>query len=60
MLYIAIHTTRLPRSSYDQAKDVFVEIYPPFAPAGGMDGFLRDRWLSWGEAEGIGAVGVAP
>ncbi len=60
MLYIAMHTTRLPRSSYDQAKDVFVEIYPPFAPAGGMDGFLRDRWLSWGEAEGAGTVGVAP
>ena len=60
ILYLAVHTDLLPRSSYDLAKNLFIQIYPPFAPAGGMDGFLRERWLSWAASEGAGAVRVAP
>ncbi len=50
MLYLATHTDRLSRSSFEQAKAAFLLMYPRFSPAGGMHGFLQDRWLRWAEA----------
>jgi predicted protein tyrosine phosphatase len=46
MLYLGTHTDRLSRGSFEQALTSFREVYPPFAPAGGVLGFLRGRWTS--------------
>jgi hypothetical protein len=48
MLYLGTHTEFLPRSSFDLAFETFRMKYPPFAPAGGVLGFLRNRWTRWG------------
>jgi predicted protein tyrosine phosphatase len=47
MLYLATHTERLSRDSFEQAFTSFREMYPPFSPAGGVLGFLRKRWKLW-------------
>lgn len=47
MLYLATHTERLPKASFEQAIRLFLQMYPPFAPAGGVYGFLQSRWASW-------------
>src|SRR5665213_780957 len=44
MLYLATHTDRLPRGSFEQDFAAFREIYPPVSPAAGVLGFLRSRW----------------
>ena len=51
MLYMGNYTDRLPKASFDEAFRQFCQIYPPFAPKGGVYGFLRNRWKLWsGEA----------
>jgi hypothetical protein len=47
MLYLAIYTERLSRTSFERDFATFREIYPPFAPAHGVVGYLRARWLSF-------------
>jgi hypothetical protein len=47
MLYLGTHTEVLPRSSFDLAVEAFRKKYPPFAPAGGVFEFLRNRWTKW-------------
>jgi len=47
MLYLATHTERLPRSSFERAFAAFREMYPPFSPAAGVLAFLRARWILW-------------
>lgn len=47
MLYLATYTERLPKASFEEATRLFIQMYPPFAPAGGVYGFLRNRWVSW-------------
>lgn len=44
MLYLGVHTDRLPLESFEAAKLAFLEIYPSFAPAGGTQGYLQRRW----------------
>lgn len=34
----------LRKMSYDDAAEAFRGIYPPFAPAGGMEGYARVHW----------------
>ena len=34
----------LRKMSYDDAAEAFRGIYPPFAPAGGMEGYARAHW----------------
>ena len=46
MLYLGTHTDRLSRGSFEQAFTSFRKVYPPFAPALGVLGFLRERWTS--------------
>jgi hypothetical protein len=51
MLYMGNYTNRLPKASFDEAFCQFCQIYPPFAPKGGVYGYLRNRWKLWsGEA----------
>jgi len=45
MLYLGTYTDVLPRASFEDARTAFAVLYPPFAPAGGMLGFLSRRWL---------------
>ena len=47
MLYLGTHTDLLPHSSFDLAFETFRKKYPPFAPAGGISGFLQNRWMRW-------------
>jgi hypothetical protein len=47
MLYLATYTERLPKASFEEATRLFIQMYPLFAPAGGVYGFLRNRWDSW-------------
>lgn len=47
MLFLASHTNRLSRSSFELALTAFREIYPPFSPAPGISGWLRRRWTRW-------------
>ena len=47
MLYLATYTERLAKTSFEEATRLFIQMYPPFAPAGGVYGFLRNRWISW-------------
>lgn len=44
MLYLATHTDRVSRESFELAVASFRAIYPPFAPAPGVAGWLRQRW----------------
>jgi predicted protein tyrosine phosphatase len=44
MLYLATHTDRVSRDSFESAVAAFRAIYPPFAPAPGIAGWLFQRW----------------
>ena len=44
MLYLATHTDRVSRDSFEAAVVAFRTIYPPFSPAVGIAGWLRERW----------------
>jgi hypothetical protein len=44
MLFLATHTDRVPRESFELAVGSFRVIYPPFSPAAGIAGWLRQRW----------------
>ena len=55
MLYLGTYTDQLPRDSFERALAVFKGRYPPFAPAGGVYGFLKSRWTEWGGNPGAGA-----
>jgi hypothetical protein len=43
-LYLATHTDRISRDSFESAVATFLSIYPPFAPAAGVADWLRQRW----------------
>jgi hypothetical protein len=44
MLFLATHTDRVSRESFELAIASFRAIYPPFSPAAGIAGWLRQRW----------------
>lgn len=44
LLYLVKHTDLLPQSAVNAALEAFRAIYPPFAPAGGMAGYIQANW----------------
>ena len=44
MLYLALHTDLFDQDDYDDAAQRFSTLYPPLAPAAGMEGFARRVW----------------
>jgi predicted protein tyrosine phosphatase len=44
LLYLALHTDCIPRTSLVEAEAAFRGIYPPYSPKGGMRGFLLNHW----------------
>jgi hypothetical protein len=44
LLYLAIYTNHLPRTSFADAETTYRSIYPPYNPARGMRGFLIAHW----------------
>lgn len=45
LLYLALETSVFDECAYDEAIARFYQIYPPYAPAGGMGGFARLAWM---------------
>lgn len=52
MLYLATHTNRLARASFEQDFVTFREVDPLFSPAGGVMGSLRGRRRAFPETGG--------
>jgi hypothetical protein len=44
MLYLALHTDLFDTDTYDTAAARFAALYPPFAPAAGMEQFAQQVW----------------
>jgi len=44
LLYLAVHTDILPRTSLAEAEEAFRRLYPAYRPKGGMRGYLSNHW----------------
>ncbi len=47
LLYLLLHTDRLPHDDVDATLRAFRAIYPPFMPAGGVAGFIRSQFAQY-------------
>ena len=44
LLYLAVHTDAIPRTSLVEAETEFRRLYPAYSPKGGIRGFLLNHW----------------
>lgn len=46
MLYLAFRLEELPGTSFDDARQEFIKLYPHYDPSKGLREFLNDKWDS--------------
>jgi hypothetical protein len=44
MLYLITYTDVLPRTTFPEAEQAFLQLYPGYNPKGGIRGFIRGNW----------------
>ena len=44
LLYLITYTDVLPRTTFPEAEQAFLHLYPGYNPKGGIRGFIRNNW----------------